>query len=142
MGICAESCLFEPELVFSIVTWLGMIAVLRSYRIALRLLATNPYRTGWLNSAMNPAIYACWSRDFRRAFRKILCSCCTGKQRRDKHIHNRFSYCAAKVPKMTKPNETAIKRKGNDEFVLNSLQVRNNSCGNAAHSAQHEMLQL
>lgn len=23
MGICAESCLYEPDLVFSIVTWLG-----------------------------------------------------------------------------------------------------------------------
>ncbi|KAG9509298.1 Dopamine receptor 2, partial [Fragariocoptes setiger] len=29
---------------------------------------------GWLNSAMNPVIYACWSRDFRRGFRKVLCS--------------------------------------------------------------------
>lgn len=24
---------------------------------------------------MNPIIYACWSKDFRRAFRKLLCSC-------------------------------------------------------------------
>lgn len=30
---------------------------------------------GWINSAMNPIIYACWSKDFRRAFRKLLCSC-------------------------------------------------------------------
>jgi hypothetical protein len=56
IGVCPDSCISDPELVFSIVTWLG-----------------------WLNSGMNPVIYACWSRDFRRAFKKILCSlllCC------------------------------------------------------------------
>lgn len=56
IGVCPDSCITDPELVFSIVTWLG-----------------------WLNSGMNPVIYACWSRDFRRAFKKILCSlllCC------------------------------------------------------------------
>ncbi|KAH9416944.1 receptor, partial [Dermatophagoides pteronyssinus] len=52
MGICPNICIMKPDLVFSIVTWLG-----------------------WLNSAMNPIIYACWSKDFRRAFRKLLCSC-------------------------------------------------------------------
>ncbi|KAJ6221561.1 hypothetical protein RDWZM_000106 [Blomia tropicalis] len=52
MGICPETCIVEPDLVLSIVTWLG-----------------------WINSAMNPIIYACWSKDFRRAFRKLLCSC-------------------------------------------------------------------
>lgn len=51
MGVCPDSCISDPELVLSIVTWLG-----------------------WLNSGMNPVIYACWSRDFRRAFKKILCS--------------------------------------------------------------------
>lgn len=35
---------------------------------------------GWMNSAMNPVIYACWSKDFRRAFRKILCSCFLSNQ--------------------------------------------------------------
>ena len=57
MGVCPDSCISDPELVGSIVTWLG-----------------------WLNSGMNPVIYACWSRDFRRAFKKILCSlfsCCS-----------------------------------------------------------------
>ncbi|KAG8198355.1 hypothetical protein JTE90_021603 [Oedothorax gibbosus] len=53
IGICGNSCISEPELVSSIVTWLG-----------------------WLNSGMNPVIYALWSRDFRRAFRQLLCSCC------------------------------------------------------------------
>lgn len=36
-------CIRNPELVMTVVTWLG-----------------------WLNSGMNPVIYACWSRDFRR----------------------------------------------------------------------------
>ena len=54
IGVCPDSCISDPELVFSIVTWLG-----------------------WLNSGMNPVIYACWSRDFRRAFKKILCSALT-----------------------------------------------------------------
>ncbi|XP_054709382.1 dopamine receptor 2-like [Uloborus diversus] len=57
VGICGESCIAEPELVSSIVTWLG-----------------------WINSGMNPVIYACWSRDFRRAFRQLLCSCCKTKK--------------------------------------------------------------
>ena len=42
-GICPE-CIRNPQRVFSVVTWLG-----------------------WLNSGMNPVIYACWSRDFRRS---------------------------------------------------------------------------
>jgi hypothetical protein len=50
MGLCGQTCDINEDLVYSIVTWLG-----------------------WLNSAMNPVIYACWSRDFRRAFRKVLC---------------------------------------------------------------------
>ncbi|EFX86019.1 hypothetical protein DAPPUDRAFT_23736, partial [Daphnia pulex] len=45
-----QSCIHDPELVGTIVNWLG-----------------------WINSAMNPVIYACWSRDFRRAFTRILC---------------------------------------------------------------------
>lgn len=50
-ALCGIDCIYEPQGIMSIVTWLG-----------------------WLNSAMNPVIYACWSRDFRRAFRKVLCS--------------------------------------------------------------------
>ena len=56
IGLCPESCISDPQLVYSIFTWLG-----------------------WLNSGMNPVIYACWSRDFRKAFKKVLCSllfCC------------------------------------------------------------------
>ncbi|XP_022194118.1 dopamine receptor 2-like [Nilaparvata lugens] len=41
-GFCAD-CIWEAELVSAIVTWLG-----------------------WINSGMNPVIYACWSKDFRR----------------------------------------------------------------------------
>jgi hypothetical protein len=41
-GFCSE-CITQKEIVFPVVTWLG-----------------------WINSSMNPVIYACWSRDFRR----------------------------------------------------------------------------
>ena len=41
-GVCYD-CIAQPDLVLAIVTWLG-----------------------WINSAMNPVIYACWSKDFRR----------------------------------------------------------------------------
>ncbi|KAI1304204.1 Dopamine receptor 2 [Halotydeus destructor] len=57
MGLCRH-CISDPDLVGSIVTWLG-----------------------WLNSGMNPVIYACWSRDFRRAFEKILCATCLRRRR-------------------------------------------------------------
>lgn len=43
-GICLK-CIHDPDRVLTVVTWLG-----------------------WLNSGMNPVIYACWSRDFRRFF--------------------------------------------------------------------------
>ena len=58
MGICPDSCITDPQLVGSIVTWLG-----------------------WLNSGMNPIIYACWSREFRKAFDKILFGACCKKRR-------------------------------------------------------------
>ncbi|XP_063623402.1 dopamine receptor 2 [Cydia splendana] len=57
-GICS-ACIAHEEVVNMIVTWLG-----------------------WVNSSMNPVIYACWSRDFRRAFLRILCVCCPRKLRR------------------------------------------------------------
>ncbi|XP_044729658.1 dopamine receptor 2-like [Chrysoperla carnea] len=41
-GFCLQ-CIYHEELVSAVVTWLG-----------------------WINSSMNPVIYACWSRDFRR----------------------------------------------------------------------------
>lgn len=41
-GFCTN-CIGEEELVSAIVTWLG-----------------------WINSGMNPVIYVCWSKDFRR----------------------------------------------------------------------------
>lgn len=42
-GFCVQ-CIAHEEIVSVIVTWLG-----------------------WINSSMNPVIYACWSRDFRRS---------------------------------------------------------------------------
>lgn len=77
---------------------------------------------GWLNSAMNPVIYACWSRDFRRAFRKILCSCCLSKNDPNKGLRNRYSYCAKNK---TSKQQVKVKRntKFNDEFAMNTLQI-------------------
>lgn len=49
IALCDESFSKHFERIMSVVTWLG-----------------------WLNSAMNPVIYACWSRDFRRAFIRTL----------------------------------------------------------------------
>ncbi|CAG0902068.1 unnamed protein product, partial [Cyprideis torosa] len=46
IGVCKAlktECIEDPDLLFSAVTWLG-----------------------WINSGMNPAIYAYWSKDFRR----------------------------------------------------------------------------
>lgn len=52
-GICHDRCVYRPDIVFPIFTWLG-----------------------YINSGMNPVIYACSMRDFRRAFAKILLCCC------------------------------------------------------------------
>ncbi|XP_019846312.3 dopamine receptor 2 isoform X2 [Bactrocera dorsalis] len=57
-GLCVE-CIEHEEIVSAVVTWLG-----------------------WINSCMNPVIYACWSRDFRRAFVRLLCVCCPRGVRR------------------------------------------------------------
>ncbi|XP_022118195.2 dopamine receptor 2 isoform X2 [Pieris rapae] len=65
-GICS-SCIAHEEIVNVVVTWLG-----------------------WVNSSMNPVIYACWSRDFRRAFLRILCVCCPRKLRRKYQPQLRF----------------------------------------------------
>ncbi|CAK9794916.1 Dopamine receptor 2 [Anthophora plagiata] len=57
-GFCSQ-CIWQEKIVFAVVTWLG-----------------------WINSGMNPVIYACWSKDFRRAFVRILCACCPKRMRR------------------------------------------------------------
>uniref|UniRef100_T1IQI9 G-protein coupled receptors family 1 profile domain-containing protein n=1 Tax=Strigamia maritima TaxID=126957 RepID=T1IQI9_STRMM len=64
ISICATDCIPQLDLVYSIVTWLG-----------------------WINSGMNPVIYACWSRDFRRAFTKILCGTCCPKVMNQQYRH-------------------------------------------------------
>lgn len=48
-GFCLH-CIWNEELVSAVVTWLG-----------------------WINSSMNPVIYACWSRDFRRSVTSLFC---------------------------------------------------------------------
>lgn len=51
VALCGTDCIYKLQVIVPVITWLG-----------------------WLNSAMNPVIYACWSRDFRRAFRRVLCT--------------------------------------------------------------------
>ena len=52
-AICGASCIAHADIVFPVFTWLG-----------------------YINSGMNPIIYACSMRDFRRAFYKIVYCCC------------------------------------------------------------------
>lgn len=52
-GICKLGCVKKAEILFPVFTWLG-----------------------YINSGMNPIIYAFSMRDFRRAFVRILCCCC------------------------------------------------------------------
>ncbi|XP_006825733.1 dopamine receptor 2-like [Saccoglossus kowalevskii] len=51
-GICGDVCVENADLLYNLFTWLG-----------------------YLNSGVNPFIYAFSSRDFKRAFIKILCTC-------------------------------------------------------------------
>lgn len=51
-GICHAECIFRPEILFPVFTWLG-----------------------YLNSGMNPIIYALSMKDFRRAFSKMIFCC-------------------------------------------------------------------
>ena len=51
-GLCNTTCVKHADILLPVFTWLG-----------------------YINSSMNPVIYACSMRDFRRAFYKILCCC-------------------------------------------------------------------
>lgn len=51
-GICHSDCIHTPSIVFPVFTWLG-----------------------YINSGMNPIIYALSMRDFRRAFSKMIFCC-------------------------------------------------------------------
>ncbi len=55
--LCPE-CIKGPDILLPVITWLG-----------------------YINSALNPAIYACTSRSFKKAFKRILCRCC-GNQKK------------------------------------------------------------
>ena len=54
-GLCNLECVAHADIILPVFTWLG-----------------------YINSGMNPVIYACSMRDFRRAFLKILCCFCPG----------------------------------------------------------------
>ncbi|XP_060067205.1 dopamine receptor 2-like [Ylistrum balloti] len=67
-GICGVSCLVYPELLFPIFTWLG-----------------------YINSGMNPVIYALSMRDFRRAFGKVLFCCCPKQRFSYQRAHQKYT---------------------------------------------------
>nr|KAG5685820.1 hypothetical protein BaRGS_006089 [Batillaria attramentaria] len=52
-GVCKLDCVHNPDVLIPVVTWLG-----------------------YINSGMNPIIYALSMRDFRRAFGKMIFVCC------------------------------------------------------------------
>lgn len=94
MGICPDTCISDPQLVGSIVTWLG-----------------------WLNSGMNPIIYACWSREFRKAFDKILFGKCCKKrraQKRRKEMVNRIRWNRDRFKESTSHQSGTINFNSND----------------------------
>ena len=62
LGICGADCVSSPDIVFPIFTWFG-----------------------YINSGVNPIIYALSMRDFRRAFGRIVFCCCP----RYRFYHNR-----------------------------------------------------
>ncbi|XP_059163483.1 dopamine receptor 2-like [Physella acuta] len=51
-GLCHSECIYRPEILFPVFTWLG-----------------------YINSGMNPIIYALSMKDFRRAFSKMILCC-------------------------------------------------------------------
>ena len=67
-GICKDDCVIKVEIIFPVFTWLG-----------------------YINSGMNPIIYACSMRDFRRAFGKILFHCCPRHRFKRRHFDATFS---------------------------------------------------
>jgi hypothetical protein len=55
--------------------WLGMFFGLFSTFLFIYWLSMSS-ATGYMNSALNPAIYTIFNKDFRRAFRRILFKWC------------------------------------------------------------------
>ncbi|XP_035713325.1 dopamine receptor 2-like isoform X1 [Folsomia candida] len=79
-GFC-RSCLQQAELVTDIATWLG-----------------------WINSSMNPVIYASMSRDFRRAFGRVICACCSRRIKRP----YRAGVTRSRLPRLTQSMTAAV----------------------------------
>ncbi|XP_041370698.1 dopamine receptor 2-like [Gigantopelta aegis] len=71
LGICHLNCVLYPDIIYPVFTWLG-----------------------YINSGMNPIIYALSMRDFRRAFGKLIFVCCPRyrfRQPKKKCCHNSMS---------------------------------------------------
>ena len=73
-GLCHLDCVPHAHIVFPVFNWLG-----------------------YINSGMNPIIYALSMRDFRRAFTKVLCCCpfyrrCQNRRREFEFVMTSTSY--------------------------------------------------
>ena len=68
-GICKTKCVLHAEVVFPVFNWLG-----------------------YINSGMNPIIYACSMRDFRRSFSRILCCCAPRRLKRVSKARYQMSF--------------------------------------------------
>ena len=78
-GIC-PGCISNPELTFAVIFITIIIILMMMMMINPKVLTW----LGWINSSMNPVIYACCSTEFRRSPNKPL-----DEHRHQQHRHHR-----------------------------------------------------
>lgn len=122
IAICGTNSIYNLQIFVAIVTWLG-----------------------WLNSAMNPVIYACWSRDFRRAFRRVLCSwvefiCPYDGSKLAKKL--KLKKCSNYSTQETYLNRTVSSIKGNTSSVTirSGLSIEERGCNSMNGSVSRSLL--
>jgi len=102
-GFCLDCLGSHIEVVFQVVTWLG-----------------------WMNSCMNPCIYACCSKDFNRAFKRIIMCQKRGRASPIRHHHVPTTPTSdfpnrRKVIKLSLSNAlTEFRKKGSDRKASRS----------------------
>lgn len=122
IAICGTNSIYNLQIFVAIVTWLG-----------------------WLNSAMNPVIYACWSRDFRRAFRRVLCTwvefiCPYDGSKLAKKL--KLKKCSNYSAQETYLNRTVSSIKGNTSSVTtrSGLSIEGRGCNSVNGSVSRSLL--
>lgn len=79
---------------------------------------------GYCNSAINPCIYALFSKDFRFAFKRIICGCfCSG------HIERRDSRYTRRGSDGSQMGTKRHDRERSSSFNVNDGNNQQNSCG-------------